>query len=198
MTGGRGPGRGPRGHSGRGFGPWGGTPFGPPWGGPPFGQRRRMRRGDVRAALLVLLAEEPRNGYALMQEVERRSEGVWRPSPGSVYPTLAQLEDEGLVVAEVVDGRKRFALTEEGRAYVEQRRQELGEPWAGLSDDFGEGRTRLRHLVSGLGGAVMQVATSGDDAQVEQANRVLAEARNALYRILAEDARDETSQDADV
>jgi DNA-binding PadR family transcriptional regulator len=197
MTGGRGRGlgRGPRGRPGRGFGLWGGPLFGPPSGGPPFGQRRRMRRGDVRAALLVLLADEPRNGYALMQEVERRSEGVWRPSPGSVYPTLAQLEDEGLVRAEVVDGRKRFALTEEGRAYVEKRREEFGEPWAGLNDDFGEGRTRLRNLVWGLGGAVMQVATSGDDAQVEQANRVLAEARKALYRILAEDAGDEAAQD---
>jgi DNA-binding PadR family transcriptional regulator len=196
---GRGRGRGARGRLGRGFGPGGGPPFGPPWGGPPFGQRRRMRRGDVRAAVLVLLAEEPRNGYALMQEVEQRSEGAWRPSPGSVYPTLAQLEDEGLVRAEVIDGRKRFALTEEGRAYLEQRREEFGEPWTGLNDDFGEGRARLRNLASGLGGAVMQVAASGDDAQVEQASRVLAEARKALYRILAEEFGDESSQDvADV
>src|SRR5881396_519230 len=83
--------------------------------GPGFGRRRRMRRGDVRAALLVLLAEEPRNGYGLMQEIERRSDGVWRPSPGSVYPALALLEDEGLVRTTEEDGRKVFTLTDAGR-----------------------------------------------------------------------------------
>ena len=79
----------------------------------------RARRGDVRTALLTLLAEEPRNGYQLMQEIERRSEGVWRPSPGSVYPALQQLEDEGLVRAEETDGRKLFHLTDEGRKAAE-------------------------------------------------------------------------------
>src|SRR5688500_2490305 len=91
-------------HHGRGF--W---PGGPPGRGP------RRRRGDVRAALLALLAEEPRNGYQLMQEIENRSEGVWRPSPGSVYPALQQLEDEGLIRSEESDGRKVFRLTEAGR-----------------------------------------------------------------------------------
>src|SRR5213079_3522103 len=96
-------------------GPWGGPPFGPRgFGG---GRRRRMRRGDVRAAVLVLLAEEPRNGYGLMQEIERRSDGVWRPSPGSVYPALQQLEDEGLVRSTESDGRRVFELTEAGRAH---------------------------------------------------------------------------------
>src|SRR5215208_2879278 len=101
-------------HRGRGRGrrdfPFGG-PMG--FGGGPFGGRGpRARRGDVRQALLTLLAEEPRNGYQLMQEIERRSEGVWRPSPGSVYPALQQLEDEGLVRAEESDGSKRFVLTD--------------------------------------------------------------------------------------
>src|SRR5262245_56255712 len=94
---GRGRRHGPRGGrppgGGRGFGGWGGPPF----GGPPFWQRRRRPRGDVRAAMLLVLAEQPLSGYGLMQEIESRSEGVWRPSPGSVYPALAQLEDEGLV-----------------------------------------------------------------------------------------------------
>src|SRR6476646_7665749 len=103
--------------------------WGPGFGGPGFGRRRRMRRGDVRAALLVLIAEEPRNGYGLMQEIEARSEGAWRPSPGSVYPALAQLEDEGLVRPEDEGSGKRFGLTDEGRAYVDEHREQLGEPW---------------------------------------------------------------------
>jgi len=78
----------------------------------------RARRGDVRTALLLLLDEGPRNGYQLMQEIENRSGGAWRPSPGSVYPALSQLEDEGLVRAEEQDGRRTFVLTEAGKAYV--------------------------------------------------------------------------------
>src|SRR3954449_3605910 len=143
-----------------------GPPFGP-WGADVgFGRRRRMRRGDVRAALLVLLAEEPRNGYGLMQEIEQRSEGEWRPSPGSVYPALSQLEDEGLVRAEqegsgrrfpLTDegrahaagpgrgaGGRRFTLTDEGRAYVEEHRSELGEPWANLGREGGSNRDLRR------------------------------------------------------
>src|SRR5919107_2960735 len=128
---------GPRGHRGRphrrphgghGFGP----PFGPGFGG--FGPRGpRARRGDVRAALLVLLAEEPRNGYGLMQEIEARSNGAWRPSPGSVYPALSQLEDEGLVRAEERDGSRVFTLTDAGREYVGSN--DLGAPWEAVRDD---------------------------------------------------------------
>ena len=95
--------------------------FGPGFG-PGFGRGQRARRGDVRAALLALLAEEPRNGYQLMQEIERRTEGVWRPSPGSVYPALQQLEDEGLVRAQEGGGRKLFELTDDGREYVAEPR----------------------------------------------------------------------------
>ncbi len=174
-------GHGPGGHH---HGRWGGAPFA---AGGPFGPRRRMRRGDVRAALLVLLDEEPRNGYGLMQEIERRSDGIWRPSPGSVYPALAQLEDEGLVHAEQDEGRKRFALSEAGRTYVEEHRAALGEPWAGLGDEAGAGRRDLRGLLGQLGTAAVQVAQAGDEKQVEQASRVLSDARRALYRLLAED-----------
>ncbi len=167
-----------------------------PWGhhrggGGPFGPRRRMRRGDVRAALLVLLDEEPRNGYGLMQEIERRSEGIWRPSPGSVYPALAQLEDEGLVQADSDEGRKRFVLTEAGRSHVEEHREALGEPWAGLGDEAGAGRRDLRGLLGQLATAAVQVAQAGDEKQVEQASRVLTDARRALYRLLAEDEASE-------
>jgi len=181
---------------GGGHGPWG-HHHGGRWGGPPFsaggpfGPRRRMRRGDVRAALLVLLDEEARNGYGLMQEIERRSEGLWRPSPGSVYPALAQLEDEGLVHAERDEGRKRFALTDAGRTYVEEHREALGEPWAGLGDEASAGRRDLRGLLGQLATATVQVAQAGDEKQVEQASRILGDARRALYRLLAEEEASE-------
>src|SRR5215470_15428071 len=111
-----------------------GPPFGR--GGPPFFGGRgfwrggpRARRGDVRAAALLLLAERPRNGYQLMQEIELRSDGMWRPSAGSIYPALAQLEDEGLVRGEEQDGRRTFVLTDAGHAHVHERCTELGAPW---------------------------------------------------------------------
>jgi DNA-binding PadR family transcriptional regulator len=181
MAAGRGHGRGP----GRGrHGGWDAAGFGGPGRG---GRRRRMRRGDVRAALLVLLAEEPRNGYGLMQEIENRSEGVWRPSPGSVYPALAQLEDEGLVTADKVDGGRTFTLTDAGRTYVEENREGLGEPWAAVHEEMGEGRVALRHLVGQLAAAAMQVGSLGSDENVEAARRILVDARKALYRILADE-----------
>ena len=171
-------------HRGRGgpFGgrhSWGSSGFGPP-------HRPRMRRGDTRAAALVLLAEQPYNGYGLMQEIERRSEGVWRPSPGSMYPALAQLEDEGLIASEERDGSKQFTLTDAGRAHVEENKEQLGEPWAGLGDEVGEGRLELRALLGQLAAAAMQVSAAGDDSQVEQARQILVDARKALYRLLAE------------
>src|ERR1700726_2360074 len=106
-----------------GRGEFGGVPFGGPFG-PGWGSRggwRKARRGDIRTAALLLLAEEPRNGYEIMQLVEERSDGVWRPSPGSVYPALAQLEDEGLIRSEEADGRKVLAITDEGRALLAER-----------------------------------------------------------------------------
>jgi len=184
MTG-RGGGRHGHRHGGPGFGPPGG-PFGGPWGGG-RGGRRRMRRGDVRAAMLVLLDEQPLNGYGLMQEIEQRSGGAWRPSPGSVYPALAQLEDEGLVKAEAADGRKQYALTDEGKAYVTENRERLGEPWADAGQQVGEERLELRGLLWQLGAAAMQVGTAGTDAQVAQARQILVDARKAIYRLLADD-----------
>ena len=163
-------------------GEWGAGPRG--WGG---GRRRRMRRGDVRAALLVLLEEQPQPGYGLMEEIERRSEGAWRPSPGSVYPTLKQLEDEELVQAEAGQGRTPFTLTDAGKAYVEANREALGEPWAKPAEGVGEGRLELRGLVAQIGAATFQLGAAGTDAQVERAKELLAETRRGLYRILADD-----------
>ena len=105
--------------------------FGGPHGRGPGrpGRGRRARRGDIRQAILLLLDEESRNGYGLMQEVEDRSGGAWRPSPGSVYPALSQLEDEGLVEMNETEGRKDFSLTDEGRKWVEENRDQIGSPW---------------------------------------------------------------------
>jgi DNA-binding PadR family transcriptional regulator len=167
-------------------GPWGrGFPFGGPgFGGPPFARGGRARRGDVRAALLTLLAEEPRNGYQLMQEIERRSEGVWRPSPGSVYPALQQLEDEGLVRAEETDGRKLFHLTDAGRAAAEAL--EGGAPWDVASESVDADVWELFNVGRQVGMAVFQISQAGTEQQVAAARDVLTNARRALYGILAE------------
>ncbi len=160
-------------------GPWRGMGF-----GGPGGRRSRARRGDVRAAILLLLAEEPRNGYGLMQEIEHRSEGAWRPSPGSVYPALAQLEDEGLIASD--DVRRTYELTDEGRAYVDDNRESLGSPWDDAGEDVPGDFVELRSLMGQLGMATLQVAQSGDEKQVGEAKQILVEARKSLYRILAE------------
>jgi DNA-binding PadR family transcriptional regulator len=164
------------------------------WGPPGGGRRRRMRRGDVRAAVLVLLDEGPMTGYALMGEIERRSDGAWRPSPGSVYPTLALLEDEGLIRPQAGEGRTPYELTDEGKAHVEENREQLGEPWTKSAEGFGEGRLELRSLIGQLGAASFQMATAGDDAQIERAKEILVEARRDLYRILADEDPAETEQ----
>ena len=169
---------GPRGHGGHGR---------HGYGGPRGRHGGRRPRGDVRAAILVLLDEEPRNGYGIMQEIEERSAGAWRPSPGSVYPVLQQLEDEGLVRANETAERKLMELTDAGRAYVEERRETLGTPWdtaaAGVSEDMAE----LRSLIWQVGAAVHEVLGSGTEEQHARAKEVLANTRRALYRILAGD-----------
>ncbi|MDQ6818089.1 MAG: PadR family transcriptional regulator [Actinomycetota bacterium] len=163
-----------------------GSPFAGPFGGGPFGGGRgRKRRGDVRVALLLLLAEEPRNGYQLMQTIEERSGGRWRPSPGSVYPTLAQLEDEGLIRATDREGSKLFALTDAGRERAE--RSTGAAPWEVADDPIAHSFSELSSLVVQIGKAAWQVSQVGDERQTGQACEVLAEARRALYRILAEE-----------
>jgi len=161
-------------------GPWRGMGFGP------GGRRSRARRGDVRAATLLLLEEEPRNGYQLMEEIERRSDGAWRPSPGSIYPALAQLEDEGLIEAEESAGRRSFRLTDEGRTYVDENRDALGSPWEEAGGEVPSDFVDLRTLIGQLGMATLQVAQSGDEAQVAEAKRILGDARKSLYKLLAE------------
>ena len=121
--------------SGRSFGSWamwGGPPWGPAWSG--GGRGPKARRGDVRAAILAVLAEQPMNGYQIIQEIAERSGGVWKPSPGSIYPTLQQLEDEGLVRTENDGGRRAYTLTDEGRAYVAEHADEVAAPWEGMGE----------------------------------------------------------------
>jgi DNA-binding PadR family transcriptional regulator len=166
-----------------GFGPGGPGGF----GGPGGRGRRRMRRGNVRAAILLLLEEEPRNGYQVMQEIEQRSEGAWRPSPGSVYPAFQLLADEGLVRGEARDGGNVFELTDAGRSYIDENREELGSPWKLAGEGVPEGVRELMHLAMQVGIATKQVTHHGSEAQRAEAAKVLAEARRSLYRILAED-----------
>ena len=172
-----------------------GGPFGEgPFGGPgPRGRGRgrgRARRGDVRLALLRLLGEEPRNGYQLMQTIEERSGGRWRPSPGSVYPTLAQLEDEGLVRSTEAEGARHFEITDAGRTHLEERTDER-DPWAAEDEDAESVLLELGPLVLGIGKAAWQVASVGDDSQKSQATELLAETRRKLYGILAEESADD-------
>ncbi|MGV8978533.1 MAG: PadR family transcriptional regulator [Cellulomonas sp.] len=190
--------RGPRrhDHGGRpgGFGPMG---FGPTGFGPgafgPGGPRRRGRRfgrggrGDVRAAILLLLVEGPMHGYQLIQQITERSGGTWTPSPGSVYPALSQLEDEGLVHLERVEGRNTASLTEAGVTHVAEHKSDLGTPWEDASEAVSSEVRDLRDEVSALMTAAQQVSHVGTAAQVAEASRLLIQARKALYRILADD-----------
>jgi DNA-binding PadR family transcriptional regulator len=162
----------------------GGPPFGGPFFGPPFGRGRR-RRGDVRTALLLLLNEEPRNGYQLMQVIEERSEGQWRPSPGSVYPVLSQLEDEGLVRAAEREGAKVFELTDAGRERAAEAK-DATPPWE-IDDDGLAGRRDVRRLIGEVAAAAMQVNHLGDEQQAAQALETLKRTRRELYTILAQD-----------
>jgi DNA-binding PadR family transcriptional regulator len=178
------------------FGDFGGGPFGG-WGRGPRGRGRKARRGDIRTAALLLLAEEPRNGYQIMQEVEERSDGVWRPSPGSVYPALAQLEDEGLIRTEEADGRKLFALTDAGRKLVAERDAERPAPWEEMGGDLSDEVVEIRRLIREVTSAFVQVMRTGSPEQIAKAAEVLATTRRGLYGILAdgEGGEDATVQD---
>ena len=171
-------------------GPFAGHRHHHPRGGrpvPPEGPGRRHRggrgrapRGDVRAAPLLLLAEEPMHGYQLMQAIAERSGGRWAPSPGAIYPTISQLEDEGLVTVTADAGRRLVTLTDAGREHLAS----LGDPFADFSA-AGPG-TDLRGLIEQLHGAVRQVARSGTEAQLTAAAGIIADARRALYLLLAD------------
>jgi DNA-binding PadR family transcriptional regulator len=166
---------------------------GGPYGPPRFGGRGpRVRRGDVRAAILDLLGEgQPWNGYQLIQEIGARTQGVWRPSAGSVYPALQQLEDEALIQTEAGEDRRRmYTLTEEGRAYVEAHADELRASWDAVTGSVDAADVQLHDTIRQVAVAVTQVAQAGSAAQVAQASKILADTRRALYRILASDGEE--------
>lgn len=170
-------------HLDAGSGPWRrGGPFGR--GGPGHrGGRGRAQRGDVRSATLMLLAEGPMHGYQLMQAMAERTHGVWKPSPGAIYPTINQLEDEGLVTTVVEGGRKLVTLTEAGRALVEGGT--LADPFAGMTAPV-EAAYDVRGALEGMLGAFKQVVRTGDARQINAAVKVLTDARRSLYLILAD------------
>lgn len=152
---------------------------------------RSVRRGNVRVAILAALRDESMHGYHLIQELEKRTGGRWRPSAGSIYPTLQLLEEEGLLTSREVDGRRTFSLSDAGRSAVEAR--PMGERWPGDEPYAG---ADLRRLAMSVVAAAKQVERIGSPEAVESACEVLTDARKRLYRLLAEDEAGTESQDA--
>lgn len=146
----------------------------------------RMNRGDVRAGILTLLTEAPMHGYQIIQEIEERSGGSWKPSPGSVYPTLQLLTDEGLISAESSSGRKTYSLTEAGREQVDSE-QGSSAPWETTKKPEAPRAANLAKAGVELAQAAAQVGRSGNKEQVAEAVTVLEETKRKLYSILAED-----------
>jgi len=152
------------------------------FGGGPRGRGRR-RRGDIRTAVLQLLRTGPKHGYQLMQEIAELSRGHWTPSPGSIYPTISQLEDEGLVSVSTEDGRKTITLTDEGRVLAES--YDGPDPWTSQADEHGVGK--LAESGFALAAALKQVGITGRRDQIEQARAIVDRARREVYLMLAED-----------
>jgi DNA-binding PadR family transcriptional regulator len=180
-------------------GPGGPGKFGGPWGdwwpGPPGSARGpKAGRGDVRAAILALLREGPRNGYQIMSEIEERSRGAWRPSPGAVYPALQQLADEGLVEAEESDGRRTFSLTDAGRRYVEENPEKARAAWESMAQDEPGQVPGLFVQAARLGGSIVQMAHAGTPEQVQAAEQLLERTRSRMYKILAGDVPGERDE----
>lgn len=153
-----------------------------------FGPRSstRMNRGDVRAGVLALLAESPMHGYQIIQEIEERSGGAWKPSPGSVYPTLQLLTDEGLITAETSNGRKTYSLTEAGREMVDADAERRA-PWESMGGHESSRASDLAKAGIELAQAAAQVGRTGSSDQVKRAVDVLQDARRQIYSILAQD-----------
>lgn len=182
--------------------PWGSGP--PPWlegliglaqSGTRAARPPRVRRGDVRTAILDVLAVEPMNGYQIIQQIAERSGGAWKPSPGSVYPTVQQLEDEGLVEGTEQDGRRLLRLTDDGRRYVEDHPDEMAATWRAFDEAAGGAENApgdLKPVIGQVMGAVWQVIVSGTRQQQAEAADILADTRRRLYGLLAEGDTDDT------
>ena len=159
-------------------------------GGPGRRGDGRRQRGDVRAAVLVLLEEQARNGYQLIQELTERSDEAWRPSPGSIYPVLQQLEDEGLVAVSATGTGRTYELTEVGRALVAEQREQLGKPWENSDLDASSAARELMGTARDVLLAARQVVVAGTSSQVTRATAILVETRRSLYGVLAEGDED--------
>jgi DNA-binding PadR family transcriptional regulator len=182
------PGFGPGGPGGPGFGP-GGPGFGRGFGPEGFGGRGRTRhsrgrRGNVRAAILALLSERPMHGYEMIQELDQRTGGVWRPSPGSVYPTLQLLEDEGLIASTEEGGRRSYSLTE--AAQTEATEAAANAPWTEFSEDTVASGRDTREAIAGIAMALRQIGFEHDPEKWDAAVKVLNETKRKLYGILAD------------
>lgn len=173
--------RGPHGHHDHhemgGRGRWGGERGG--WGG-----GRRMRRGDIRRVILAALSDNPAHGYEVMRRLEEMSGGRWRPSPGSVYPHLQMLEDEGMVHSSQQDGTRTFNITDQGKA---EAAKDTSLPWQEGGEDNDDQIVSLRQAVTQLMSAAKQLSGAGEDSQVTRGIAVIQKARKELYQILAED-----------
>jgi DNA-binding PadR family transcriptional regulator len=157
--------------------------------GPRYGRGRggsRARRGDVRAAVLALLAERPMHGYEMIKELEERTDGAWVPSAGSIYPTLQMLEDEDLIRGEESDGKRRFSLTEEGRTEQQEKAGETT-PWDAVRDESPPERIQLAVSMKKLHHAIRQAFQAGDQGQQQRVQELLDETRRKIYAILAEE-----------
>jgi DNA-binding PadR family transcriptional regulator len=177
-------------------GPGGRGPGGP--GGPGGPRRPKASRGDVRASILALLTEGPRTGYQIMSDIEERSRGAWRPSPGAVYPALQLLADEGLVISDESAGRRTYRLTEAGQEYVTANPEMARGAWESMADagDFGPGDLpRLFGEAARLGAAIAQLAHAGTPDQIRAAERLIKRTRREMYEVLAGD--DDTEEEAD-
>ena len=174
-------------------GPWGGWWPGPP--GPPGSSRGpKAGRGDVRAAILALLREGPRNGYQIMSEIEERSGGAWRPSPGAVYPALQQLADEGLIIGEESGGRRTFSLTDAGRRHVEENPEMARAAWESMARGEPGEVPGLFVQAARLGGSIVQMAHAGTPEQIHAAEQLLEQTRRRMYQILASDVPGEQDE----
>lgn len=181
--------------------PWVAQMFGPQWAGHGGGRgggrgRARVRRGDVRSAILDVLGSspEPMNGYQVIQEIADRTDGAWKPSPGSVYPTIAWLQDEGFV-EDAPTGRKALQLTDSGRQYVADHAEELAAIWKSFENDVPEDAADLRQVIGQTVGAIIQVASTGTPDQRDKAVEILADTRRRLYGLLAEGPEAATEND---
>ncbi len=184
-----------------GFGDWPGGPGGQWrgwWPGPPgFARGPKASRGDVRAAILALLREGPRNGYQIMSEIEERSGGAWRPSPGAVYPALQQLADEGLIEAEESSGRRTFRLSEAGRRHIEENPETARAAWESMTADSAGELPGLFGQAAQLAGSIVQMAHAGTPEQIRAAEALLEQTRRQMYRILASDEGSEQDEEQD-